>query len=137
MEEIIHARGHFNVRSRHETTLEVTKEDHLTPRGDCIIAIKADKGIDDLSEKFKRRLKEDDAVLEIAIECNGLVEKITARGSRQLILKHPTDMVVRKSEFIDERTLAIKADKAAKDLNKKLVEELKKDSSVKVILLLK
>jgi hypothetical protein len=29
----IHARGHENVRATHATTIEVTKEEHLTPRG--------------------------------------------------------------------------------------------------------
>ncbi|MBM3309266.1 MAG: DUF371 domain-containing protein [Candidatus Altiarchaeales archaeon] len=137
MEEVIHARGHFNVRSRHETTFEVTRETHLTPRGDCIIAVAADKGMDDLSEEFKKKLRDDNATLEITVECNGIQEKVIAHGSRQLILKHPTDMVVRKSEFIDGRTLAIKASKSAKEFNRKLVGELKKDVVVKVTLRLK
>lgn len=137
MEEIIYAKGHSNVRARHKTTLEVTKETHLTPRGDCIMAVAADKGMNELSEEFKTKLRDDKAILEILVECNGIKEKITAHGSAKLMLKHPTDLVVRKSDYIDERTLAIKADKAAIDLNRKLVEELKKCNSVKVTLMLR
>ncbi|HIP75502.1 MAG TPA: DUF371 domain-containing protein, partial [Thermococcus paralvinellae] len=44
MREIIHCYGHENIKATHKSTLEITKEDFLTPRGDCIICIKADKG---------------------------------------------------------------------------------------------
>ena len=40
--EIVIARGHPNIRATHKTTLEVTKEKELSPRGDCIIGICAD-----------------------------------------------------------------------------------------------
>jgi len=42
-----------------------------------------------------------------------------------LILTHPTDMVIRKSDYICNRTLAIRADKSANDLPRELVEKLK------------
>jgi len=134
MEAVILARGHPNVRALHKTTFEVTKEAHLTPRGDCIIAVAADKGLCELSEAFKKKLRDDDAVLEIVIECNGFQERVTARGSSHLILDHPTDMVVRKSDFIDGRTLAVRASASAEEFGRRLVEELKKDCVVKVTL---
>ncbi|MDD5111057.1 MAG: DUF371 domain-containing protein [Candidatus Altiarchaeota archaeon] len=136
MEFVINARGHPNVRSEHGTTFEVTMENHLTPRGDCIIAVDADKAMEELPEEFKRHLKDDDAVLEIRVECNGLSEVIRASGSRNLILSHPTDLVVRKSGFIDGRTLAIKAGKAACDFDRALVRELQKGAPVRVTLIL-
>jgi len=40
-------------------------------------------------------------------------------------LTHPTDMIIRKSNYICSRTLAIQAGKAACDLSRKLVEKLK------------
>lgn len=137
MEEIVLARGHVNVLSAHKTTLEITREEHLTPRGDCIIAVSADKGLNQLSEEFKNKLRDNKTILEITVECNGLTEKVTAHGSRNLILEHPTDMVVRKSDYIDGRTLAIKADKSSRELDRRLVGELKKDVEVKVTLKLK
>ncbi|MEM7819116.1 MAG: DUF371 domain-containing protein, partial [Candidatus Aenigmatarchaeota archaeon] len=42
-----------------------------------------------------------------------------------LKLSHAEDIVVRKSDFIDNRTLAILANKAACDLKRELVEKLK------------
>ena len=129
-EETIRARGHENVTARHKTTLEFTKEEHLTPRGDCIIAVSANRGLQEFSEEFKNLLKDDDAVLEITIECGGISEILKAKGHHNLTLTHPTDMVVRKSDFICDRTLAIGADKASIDLDRELVEKLKRGSEV-------
>jgi len=123
--ETIRARGHENVTAMHKTTLEFTKETHLTPGGDCIIAIGADRGLQEFPEEFKNSLKDDDAVLEITIKCGGISEIVKARGHPNLTLTHPTDMVVRKSDFICNRTLAIGADKASIDLDRGLVEGLK------------
>ena len=73
-------------------------------------------------------------MLEITISCNGAREKITAKGDGKLSLEHPTDMVVRKSSYICSRTLAICANKAAIDLDRVLVDELKKGDDVIVTL---
>ena len=43
-QEIIRCRGHPLVLGTHPTTFEVTREDHLTENGNCIIGIAADKG---------------------------------------------------------------------------------------------
>lgn len=128
--EKIYAKGHKNIRSRHKTTLEITKEHNLTPKGDCIIAVSADKGLLDLSERFKNRLKDENSILEILIKSNGIEEKIIARGHPELTLSHPTDMVVRKSNFICGRTLAINSDKAAIDLDRRLVDRLRNGEDV-------
>ncbi|MFH0863201.1 MAG: DUF371 domain-containing protein [Candidatus Altiarchaeota archaeon] len=132
IDEVLTANGHPNVRGTHRNTLEFTKETQLSPRGDCIVAVAADKGMADLSEGFKRKLKTENCRLEITIECGGIKETVTAYGHPGLILEHPTDMVVRKTEFICPRTLAIRADKAAKDLSRGLVEELKNGLPVAV-----
>jgi len=125
LKETIKARGHKNVTAKHRTTLEFTKEKHLTPQGDCIIVVGADKSMREFSEEFKSALRDDDAELEIRIKCKGLVEIVRARGNSNLILTHPTDMVIRKSDFVCDRTLAVRADKASIDLDRKLVERLK------------
>jgi hypothetical protein len=131
VEKII-ARGHVNVRSNHGTTFEVTKETHLTPRGDCIVAVCADRALPDFSTGFKEALRKPDSVLHITVRCGGLEEKIVAHGRSDLILTHPTDLVVRKSNFICSRTLGVCADKAAADFDRKLVEKLREDLPVEV-----
>ncbi len=130
--ETIRAKGHGNVTARHRTTLEFTKEKHLTPKGDCILAIDADRGLQEFSEKFKSAMRDNDALLEIIMSCDGVSETVRARGHPKLPLTHPTDMVIRKSDFICNRTLAIKADKASIDLSRKLIEKLKEGKDVEV-----
>jgi hypothetical protein len=123
--EVILARGHENVLAKHRSTLEITKEDSLSREGDCIIAVAADKAVDDLDAEFTQSLCNENARLTILIKAGDIAETVNAYGSSKLILMHPTDMVVRKSNHVCSRTLAIKADKAACDLSRKLVERLK------------
>jgi len=123
--EIIHARGHVNIQSRNKTTFEITKETHLTQRGDCIIAVDADKGAADLSQEFKEAVRNELARMTIKIETDHEVDTVKAWGNPQLSLTHATDLVVRKSDYVCSRTLAIHADKTAKDLSKKLMEKLR------------
>lgn len=123
--ETIMAYGHVNVQAKHPSTLEFTKEKHLSTNGDCIIAVAADKALLDLSPEFKSNLRKPNAKLSILIEADGEKAQINAHGSPKLILTHPTDIVIRKSDYICSRTLAIHADKAAYDLPKKLLEKLK------------
>jgi hypothetical protein len=119
------ANGHGNIEASHPTTLEITKEKHLSRTGDCIIAVGADKGLNDLSEEFKENLRKPNARLTLTIEADGITEQINAHGSPNLILTHPSDMVVRRSSYVDDRTLAVGADKASADLSRVLVEKLR------------
>jgi hypothetical protein len=123
--EIIYARGHENVQANNKTTFEITKETFLTKRGDCIITVGATKGASDLNPKFKRVAQSEGARIKITIEANDEVETVNAWGSPKLLLTDPADLVVRKSDYVCGRTLAILADKAAKDLSRKLVEKLR------------
>lgn len=50
---------------------------------------------------------------------------VRAAGSSMLPLEDDHEIVMRKSEFISPRTLAIRADAAAKDIPKKIVESLR------------
>jgi uncharacterized protein len=123
--EVIHAFGHPNIRSSHPTTIMITKERQVTQRGDCIVAVDADKSVADLSAEFKKALRKPNAKLTIQLEVDGLVGQINAYGSPELTLNHPNDLVIRTSEFLSDRTLAVKADKASGDLSKAVVEKLK------------
>ncbi|MEM3566468.1 MAG: DUF371 domain-containing protein [Candidatus Bathyarchaeia archaeon] len=122
--EVITAFGHENIRASHTTTLEITKEKELTVRGDCIVAVSADKSLLDLKPEFRSFLRRKDARLTILIDAGGVFDVVRAFGSPMLILSHPTDMVVRKSGYVCGRTLAINADKAACDLSRALVRKL-------------
>jgi hypothetical protein len=134
--EVIFGCGHKNIQATHKTTLEFTKDEHLSKKGDCIVAVAADKALADLSAEFKENLRKPHAKLVILIEAGGIIEQVNAHGSPRLILTHPTDMVVRKSDYVCNRTLAVHADKAAQDLSKALVEKLKNpQQKVKITLI--
>ena len=123
--EKVLAFGHENIQATHPSTLMFTREKRLSKNGDCIVALAADKAVADLSPEFKDKLRKPNAKLTILIEADGLTEQINASGSPKLILTNPTDMVIRKSDYICNRTLAIHADKAANDLPRAFVEKLK------------
>lgn len=123
--EIILGYGHENIQATHKTTFEITKEAQLSRRGDCIIAVSANKTMTDFSSEFKENVHKKKAKIMILIEAGDAAEVVNAFGSPRLILTHRTDMVVRKSNYICNRTLAIQADKAACDLSRKLAEKLR------------
>lgn len=60
------------------------------------------------------------------ILCGGRRDVVTARGDGRLTLSHPSDIVVRRSDYVCDRTLAVGADKAAVDLSRDLVDELRR-----------
>lgn len=123
--EVIFSYGHENIQATHKTTLEFTKNQYLSKKGDCIVAVATDKALADLTAEFKEKLRKPHAKLTITIEADGITEQVNARGSPQLILTHLTDMVIRKSDYVCSRTLAVHADKAAQELSRDLVEKLK------------
>ena len=127
----IFAQGHKNIQGTHKTTFEITKEASLTKRGDCVIAVKATKGAADLPLEFKKAARKKGAQITITIEAGELREIVRTMGSPQLLLTHPTDLVVRKTDYVCGRTLAIRADKAASDFSRKLVEKIQ-DSSQRI-----
>ena len=128
---VIFAHGHENIQATHETTFEITKETTLTKRGDCIIAVEATKGAADLPIEFKEAARKKGVQITITIEAGELREIVRSRGSPRLLFTHPTDLVVRKSDHVCGRTLAIRADKAASDLSRKLIEKIQ-DSSQRI-----
>ena len=133
--EIVDAYGHENIRATHETTFEITKESTLTKRGDCVIAVGATKGARDLGSEFKEAMKRQDAQITITIEASEIREVVKARGNPQLLFTHPTDIVVRKSNYFCDRTIAIKANRAAKDISRKLIQKMQNpDQKIKIML---
>ena len=134
--ENILAYGHENIQAAHPSTLMFTKEKHLSKTGDCIIAVAADKAVADLSRELREKLKKPNVKLTITIEADGLTQRINASGSPKLVLTNQTDMVIRKGDYISDRTLAIHADKSSNDLPREFVEKLKNpEQKIKITLI--
>jgi hypothetical protein len=116
--------GHPNIRSLHAKTIEITKDEHLSPRGDCIIGVKANKACADLDESFKHRLKSNLSVIKIEIMVGDESFIISGRGDERLSMLNSNDIVIRKTNFVCPRTMSVLCDKASSDVPRKLVRIL-------------
>ena len=133
--EVVFGRGHANIKATHPSTLEFTKDAHVSKNGDCILVVSMDKGLADLSGEFRDALRRQGAKLTVLIEADVFSEEVHAHGSLHLSLSDPVEMVIRKSDFTSNRTLAVHADKAAADLSRALVAKLQNpEQKVKITL---
>ncbi len=116
--------GHPNIRSLHSKSIEITKDAHLTPRGDCIIGTKANKACADLKEAIIRGLKSSSATVKIEIIIGNDSFVIKGKGDERLTILNPHDIVIRRTNFVCPRTVSILCDKASSDVPRELVRLL-------------
>ena len=124
MEEEITFYGHKNILSLHPRTIEVTKDPNLTKNGDCIIGVSANKACDDLNISVKKKLRTKDTIIKMKIIVDQDEFELTGIGNTDLSISHKHDIVLRKSNYADSRTLAISCDKSAIDIPRDLVNLL-------------
>ncbi|TLY04544.1 MAG: DUF371 domain-containing protein [Thaumarchaeota archaeon] len=116
--------GHPNVRSLHSKTVEITRDDHLTLRGDCIIGVRASKACADFDQNLRRRLRSNDSVVRIEIMVGDESFLINGKGDERFTLQNPHDIVIRKTGFVCPRTMSVRCDRASSDLPRKMVRML-------------
>ena len=116
--------GHENIRSFHQKTIEITKESHLTPQGDCIIGVNATSSCADLPLKLKKKLRDPNCKVSFLIKVGEHEFLVKGKGHEGLTLTHTEDIVIRKSDFVCPRTLAVKCDKASDLLPREMVSLL-------------
>lgn len=137
-QERIHAHGHENVRGEHESTVELTTDDWLTPAGDCIVGIEADKTPAEFDEAFVEACQSADATItaEFVVETGEetLTDTLTGRGDPDLTFEGDRSLVGRTSDHVDDRTVYVGADGAAADLDRGLVAALANDASLTLTL---
>ncbi len=112
-----YAYGHKNISSTHKTTFEFTKDPEVTETGDCIIGVKTDFKLDEL------KLLLESGKVRITIKCRDCEDVIIAEPNPKF--SDNKEMVIRKSDYLDKRTFAIKATKAAADFSRELAELFK------------
>jgi len=71
----------------------------------------------------------DKSRIVVELNVSGMVERITGIGSHLLTLTDERDLVIRKSTYTSDRTLMIKADKAASDLRRLFIQRVKSTAS--------
>ena len=129
------ARGHRNVRSSHPTTIMITRDESLTSRGDCVVAVAAEAGLLYLPEEVKEAARARDTLITLTIEVGQMSFTVTGRGHPSLSYSSAADMVARRSLYTCGRTLMVEADKAARDIPPEMVRLLQSPGSeVKVTL---
>ena len=126
------AKGHENVTSRHKSTFEITKDQYLTPSGDCIVGVDMDKTMLDFPQDLKDQISDSNTKIIVELKTENGYDKIVGYGHEDLSLTHPTDIVIRKSDFTCPRTLMVNSDKDARDLDTKLIEDLKNEKIMEV-----
>jgi hypothetical protein len=121
------ARGHPDILSTHHTTLMTTKDKHLTKRGDCIVAVNAEKGLRDLDDELKRAARRRETIISLKLEAGGKEFTVRGKGHPGLTYTDTSDIVVRKSSYVCGRTLMVEADNAACDIPDEFRRVLKTD----------
>lgn len=131
-EDEIMFQGHPNVLSFHPRTIEITKADSLSLRGDCIIGVRANKACADLSDSVKSGLKRDESVTNIEIAVGSESFRIMGSGNSRLILSDRHDIVIRKSRFVCPRTMSVGCTAASSDLPRTMIEALQDSNTTGV-----
>ena len=116
--------GHKNIRSLHPRTIEITKETNLTPSGDCIIGVNASNACNDLPDSLKEKLRDPNSKITITITIGTKSFTVKGTGNAGLELSHPSDIVIRTSNFVCPRTLAINCNNASDSIPRNFVQLL-------------
>ncbi|WP_255167863.1 DUF371 domain-containing protein [Natrononativus amylolyticus] len=134
MEEVIRARGHEHVSAEHASTFEVTTDDYLTPAGDCILAIDADRAPADFDADFADACRDESATITVTIETDDHCQTVAGRGDPSLEFTNDRSAVGRTSEYVDDRTILVGAEFAAEGFDRDLVSDLADGAAVTVTL---
>ncbi|USZ69128.1 DUF371 domain-containing protein [Halorussus salilacus] len=134
MREVIRARGHENVSAAHASTFEVTTDDYLTPAGDCILAVEADRAPADFDPEFVSACRNRDATITATFEADGHRETVTGRGDPDLTFESDRSAVGRTSDYVDDRTILLGAAFAAEGFDRELVAALAEGAELTVML---
>ncbi|MFH1398625.1 MAG: DUF371 domain-containing protein [Candidatus Woesearchaeota archaeon] len=101
------AYGHPNILCTHRNTFEFTKDEYVSRKGDCMVGVNANYDVKEL----RKLLNSSELVIRIRV--GDLVEEINCLPNPRFSCAK--ELVVRRSSFDSERTLGLRADKAAVD----------------------
>lgn len=122
----VYAYGHENILCTHTTTIEITKDDTLTTKGNCILGINSSKACYSLDSILKEQIKAG-RKFTITIKADDYIDTFCGFGDNSLELSSKKDIVFRKSNYICDRTVLINCNKSSMDLNRDLIDYIKRD----------
>ncbi len=120
----VRAVGHGNVTAEHTSTFEFTSDDWLTPAGDCILGLEATPVPAAFDDDFVEACRSAEAKITATLHVDGSEQRIEGRGDPELSFEDDRSMVVRTSEYVDDRTVMIGADTAAVGIDREIVDAL-------------
>ena len=109
--------GHKNITGKHKRTFEFIKDSELGLEGDCIIGVTSNFSIYDLKELINEGKK-----IKMVITVDEISDEVIFEANPTF--NDEAEIVVRKSDFISDRTFGINADKACTELKPELIEKL-------------
>ncbi|MFQ5475061.1 MAG: HAD-IA family hydrolase [Candidatus Nanoarchaeia archaeon] len=127
MRSVFSVIGHPNILATHTGTLEFTKDDDMSENGDCIIGVSADFSVSEL-KKLVRRYK----VLKCTVKAGIISDSFFFSANKGFSDKE--EIVIRRSGYLSERTLGIRTEKAAIDIDRRLINRLKNKTKATVII---
>jgi len=113
--------GHPNTLATHKTTLEFTKDESLSVEGDCILGVNADFKKSDVNKVLKEN------IVRVTLSIGKLNDSFFVKVNKKF--SDNKEIVLRKSNFLSGRTLGIEAEKAAKDIDRRIVQKMKFSST--------
>ena len=122
-------KGHKNILSKHKTTLEFTQDENLTLKGDCILGVNANKDFSEIKNSISGLKDGNKIIVNIVSSKKDLKHQDILSGHYNDLFESNKEMVMRKSDFKDKRTLMINSSKAAIDVDRKIVRNLQKSIS--------
>ena len=117
---VIKCKGHINIVAAHKKTFEIVREKDLSVKGDCIIGVNAQYNIKDL-------LKLKGSVI-IKLKSGNHIDEIEAFINPLFNMDDP--FIVRKAPYPQKNTFAFGANKAAFDLSRNLIDNLKNPDNI-------
>mgnify|MGYP002346185917 CR=1 FL=1 len=117
-------KGHPKITAEHRSTLEFTKEDHISGNGDCILGVSSNHNIRELNKLSGR--------LIFVINVEGIEDTFEATIPKNHKISDEKELIIRTSSFVSSRTYAIGSSKASIDIDRNLIESLIKGKEMKV-----
>ena len=134
MYQRVRAVGHEHVSAEHTSTLELTRDDWLTPAGDCILGIEANAVPATFKTEFVSACQSHDARISATIRVDGHEQRVEGSGHPDLSFENERSMVIRTSDYIDDRTIMIGADVAAAGIDRDIVAALEEGAGLECVL---
>ena len=119
--------GHENILATHKATIEFTKDSGLSLNGNCIVGIRCDFD----PAKLRKISKNEKSVFVEIAEKNSR-DHFSFLPNEDFSDNH--EIVIRKSNFLSNRTIGTGSEKAAIDIDRKIISKLKKGIQFRVTL---